>query len=66
MMTERYLRGLTRPFRQEAAGLKTPAASNRPLPLWVMFGGDFLVILLLAHYSFIIRSLFVLIRASCE
>ena len=34
--------------------------------LWVMFGGDFLVILLLVHYSFIICSLFVLLRALCE
>ena len=40
----------------EAAGLKTPAASHRPLPSWVMFGGYFLVILLFVHYSFIIRS----------
>ena len=53
----------TRPQRGEAAGLKTPAASHRPLTtlgyvLWVMFK--------LFHYSLIIRSLFVLIRASCK
>ena len=46
----------------EAAGLRTPAASHRPLPYfgyvrWVKFK-------LFVHYSFIIRSLFVLIRAS--
>ena len=48
----------------EAAGLRTPAASHRPLPYfgyvrWVKFK-------LFVHYSFIIRSLFVLIRASCK
>ena len=54
----------TRPFRGEAAGLRTPAASHRPLPYfgyvpWVKFK-------LFVHYSFIIRSLFVLIRALCK
>ena len=47
--------------RGEAAGLRTPAASHRPLPYfgyvrWVKFK-------LFVHYSFIIRSLLVLIRA---
>ena len=48
----------------EAAGLRTPAASHRPLPYfgyvpWVKFK-------LFVHYSFIIRSLFALIRALCK
>ena len=54
----------TRPTPVEAAGLRTPAASHRPLPYfgyvpWVKFK-------LFVHYSFIIRSLFVLIRALCK
>ena len=54
----------TRPSPGEAAGLKTPAASHRPLPYfgyvpWVKFK-------LFVHYSFVIRSLFVLIRALCK
>ena len=55
-----------RPFPQAGSGriLKTPAASHRPLPYfgyvpWVKFK-------LFVHYSFIIRSLFVLIRALCQ
>ena len=52
------------PFRGEAAGLRTPAASHRPLPYfgyvrWVKFK-------LFVRYSFIIRSLFALIRALCK
>ena len=48
----------------EAAGLRTPAASHRPLPYfgcvpWLKFK-------LFVHYSCIIRSLFVLIRALCK
>ena len=48
----------------EAAGLRTPAASHRPLPTlgyfrWVTFK-------LFVHYSFIIRSLFVIIRSLCK
>ena len=43
----------TRPFRGEAAGLRTPAASHRPLPY---FG---YVRRLSSNYSFIIRSSFV-------
>ena len=64
MKNERCITRFTRPFRGEAAGLKTPAASHRPLPYfgyvpWVKFK-------LFVHYSFIIRSLFVLIRALCK
>jgi hypothetical protein len=52
---ERSPRDFTRPFRKEAAGLRTPAASHRPLPTlgdfrWVKFK-------LFVQYSFIIRSL---------
>ena len=48
----------------EAAGLRTPAASHRPLPTlgyfrWVMFK-------LFVHYSFIIGPLFVIIRSVCK
>ena len=48
----------------EAAGLRTPAASHRPLPTlgyfrWVTFK-------LFVPYSFIIRSLFVIIRSLCK
>ncbi len=54
---------LKRPYRGEAAGLKTPAASHRPLPYfgyfrWVKFK-------LFVQYSFISRSLFVHMRALC-
>ena len=48
----------------EAAGLRTPAASHRPLPTlgyfrWVTFK-------LFVHYSFIIRSLLGIIRSLCK
>ena len=64
MNNKRSPRDLTRPFRGEAAGLRTPAASHRPLPYlgcvpWLQFK-------LFVHYSFIIRALFVLIRAFCK
>ena len=63
-ITIRSPRDLTRPSPGEAAGLRTPAASHRPLPYfgyvrWVKFK-------LFVHYSFIIRSLFALIRALCK
>ena len=45
-------RGFTRRSSGSAAGLKTPAASHRPLPLRVTFLGC------LSNYSFTIRSLF--------
>ena len=49
---------------REAAGLRTPAASHRPLPTlgyfrWVTFK-------LFVPYSFTIRSLFVIIRSLCK
>ena len=48
----------------EAAGLRTPAASHRPLPTlgyfrWVTFK-------LFVHYAFIIRSYLGIIRSLCK
>ena len=48
----------------EAAGLRTPAASHRPLPTLVYF--RWVTFKLFVHYSFIIRSLFVIIRSVCK
>ena len=48
----------------EAAGLRTPAASHLPLPYFGLF--RWVNFKLFVHYSFIIRSLFVIIRSLCK
>ena len=52
------------PLPGEAAGLRTPAASHRPLPTLVYF--RWLTFKLFVQYSFIIRFLFVIIRSVCK